>query len=204
MYSDNIKAEFIILRSQGWSISRIANHLDVSRPTLIKWNEQYHFPIRSLRAVEIEALHQSILQKHKEELAHLAKQQKAIATELSKRKLDDVPTEKLFRIDSLLREEIQKTRAAALLIQEESMYIPEPEHPIQRYLAHADRPQAKTNGATSAIPHEDRTANGNNSDEANNSPHMGTAAIPSSTLDPRPSNHPQSQPENTEPSQSDL
>ena len=190
MHSDNTKAEFIILRSEGWSISRIAKHLDVSRPTLIKWNEQFHFAIRSLRAVELEALHQSILEKHQAELAHLAKQQSAIAKELSKRKLADVSTEKLFRIDSLLREEIQKTRAAALLIQEESSFIPQPEHPAQRYLARADNAQAKTNGGAIALPRAGNgESNSNEKSDLSNSP------------DPE---NPQSQPENPEPSRSDV
>jgi transposase len=169
MYSDKTKAKFIVLRSEGLSISRIAKQLNISRPTLIKWNEQYHFAIESNRAVELEALQDSILEKHREDLAHLAKQQKAIAKELSKRKLDDVPTEKLFRIDSLLREEIQKTRAAALLIQEESTYIPQPEHPNQWFLA-SDYTHPKTNGAPTALSSEHPTPNDTNFDEANNSP----------------------------------
>lgn len=185
MYSDKTKAKFILLRSEGWSISRIAKQLDISRPTLIKWNEEFRFAIRSFRAVELEALQHSILENHQEDLAHLSKQQKAIAKELSKRKLADVPTEKLFRIDSLLREEIQKTRAAALLIQEDSTYIPQPEHPNRWFLANADT-QAKTNGGPTALPVEDRTANKTNSVEANNLP--------------EPQN-PQSQPTNTDTSQ---
>jgi DNA-binding transcriptional regulator YiaG len=176
MYSDKTKAKFIVLRSEGLSISRIAERLNISRPTLIKWNEQYHFAINSYRAVELEALHHSILEKHHEDLAHLAKQQKAIAKELSKRNLDDVPTEKLFRIDSLLREEIQKTRAAALLIQEESTYIPQPEQPNQWFLNSANiRP--KTKDAATALSSEAPTPNDCNS-EANNSPDMNTTVTP--------------------------
>jgi transposase len=203
MYSDKTKAKFIVLRSEGWSISRIAKHLNVSRPTLIKWNEQYHFAIASFRAVELEALHHSILEKHHADLAHLAKQQKAIAKELSKRKLDDVPTEKLFRIDSLLREEIQKTRAAALLIQEDSTYIPQPEQPNSWFLATADT-HAKTNGTTD-LPSEDPAPNETNSDEPNNSPDTSSTVTPTfpSANPPDPAT-PQSQPENTEPSHSDL
>lgn len=201
MYSEKTKAKFIALRSEGLSISRISNQLNISRPTLIKWNEQFHFAIKSFRAVELEALQHSILETHQEDLAHLAKQQKAIAKELSKRKLDDVPTEKLFRIDSLLREEIQKTRAAALLIQEESTYIPQPEHPNQWFLDTF----AKTNGAAITSPNEDRTANEKNRDDANNSPVSTDTVTPTilSANSPAPED-PQSQPANTEPPQSDL
>jgi len=211
MYSDKTKAEFILLRSEGWSISRIANHLDISRPTLVKWNEQYHFAIKSFRAVELEALQHSILEKHQEDLAHLAKQQKAIVKELCKRKLDDVPTEKLFRIDSLLREEIQKTRAAALLIQEDSTYIPQPEHPMQKYLARADSARAKTNGEANPLPSEDRAAKESNSEQpysASNTPNPIPSPSNSNekthlSNSPDPQN-PQSQPTNTDTSQFSL
>jgi hypothetical protein len=203
MYSDKTKAKFIVLRSEGWSISRIAQHLNVSRPTLIKWNEQYHFAIKSFRAVELEALHHSILQKHDEDLAHLAKQQKAIAKELSKRKLDDVPTERLFRIDSLLREEIQKTRAAALLIQEDSTYIPQPEQPNRWFLASANT-HAKTNGEATDLPSQDPPPNDTNSDHANDLPDTINVTPTNLSANPPDPASPQSQRENTEPSHSGL
>ncbi len=36
-------ARFIMLRSQGWSFTRIATELNVSKPTLIKWSRQSEF-----------------------------------------------------------------------------------------------------------------------------------------------------------------
>jgi hypothetical protein len=133
MHTPDTKNRFIILRSQGWSISHIAEHLHVSRPTLIKWNEDYRCLIKSLRAVELEALHESVLASHQTEIDRLTKQQQAIAAELSNRKLSDVSTEKLFALDAILRSQIQKLRDAALPIQEDSGFIPSPEHPLNRY-----------------------------------------------------------------------
>jgi hypothetical protein len=130
MHTTDTKTQFIVLRSQGWTIARIAEHLHVARPTLIKWNDDFHFVINSLRAVELEALHESILASQKKEIDRLVSQQDAIATELSKRNLADVPTDKLFALDALLRSQIQKVRAATLPIQQRSDSIPSPEHPL--------------------------------------------------------------------------
>ncbi len=130
MHTSETKNQFVILRSQGWSISRIAERLHVSKPTLIKWNEDYHCVIRSLRALELETLHESILASHKAEVDRLSKLQESIATELSNRKLSDVSTERLFALDALLRAQIQKVRAAALPIQQHPVPIPSAEHPL--------------------------------------------------------------------------
>jgi hypothetical protein len=108
MYDNDTKTQFIMLRSYGWSINRISQELQISRPTLIKWNEDYGCLIRSLRAAELEELHESILEKHQAEIARLSKQQKAIAKELAERNLSDISTEKLYSLDALLRAEIQK------------------------------------------------------------------------------------------------
>jgi hypothetical protein len=134
MYSNDTIGEFILLRSEGWSIARISEHLDISCPTLIKWNHEFRFAIKSLRAVQLEALHEKILSGHHEDMARLAKHQKAIEKELSKRKLSSVSTERLFQLDALLRDQIKKARADALLIEEDSGYIPDPEHPLARFL----------------------------------------------------------------------
>jgi hypothetical protein len=132
MHTPETKNQFIVLRSQGWSIARIAQHRHVSRPTLIKWNDDYHCVIRSLRAVELETLHESLLAGHKKEIDRLVNQQETIAAELSNRKLSEIPTEKLFALDALLRSQIQKVRAAALPIQQRSDSIPSPENPLIR------------------------------------------------------------------------
>jgi plasmid maintenance system antidote protein VapI len=132
MHTPETKNQFIVLRAQGWSIARIAEHLHVSKPTLIKWNDEHHCVIRSLRALELETLHESILASHKKEIDRLISQQEAIAAELANRELSDVPTDKLFALDALLRSQIQKARAAALPLQQRPDSIPSPENPLTR------------------------------------------------------------------------
>src|SRR5438552_3032757 len=98
MHTIDTKADFIHYRSLGLSLARIAERLRVSKPTLVDWNREFHLPINSLRAVELEALHERFLAAHEQDLAQLVARQNAVERELAKRKLGDLPTEKLFRV----------------------------------------------------------------------------------------------------------
>jgi transposase-like protein len=48
MYDIKMKHHFIALRAKGWSFSRTADHLHVSRRTLVDWN---HESIQSIRPI---------------------------------------------------------------------------------------------------------------------------------------------------------
>jgi hypothetical protein len=52
MHSTDTKNCFIKLRAQGWSLARIAAHLDVAKRTLVDWNQHAQAEIRALKAVE--------------------------------------------------------------------------------------------------------------------------------------------------------
>src|SRR5262245_2586469 len=54
MHSHTIINQFIELRSQGLSLSRIAEQLNVSKRTLVDWNRAHQATIDSLRALELE------------------------------------------------------------------------------------------------------------------------------------------------------
>src|SRR5205085_7917702 len=144
MHSNKTKDQFVELRAQGLSLSRIASQLHVSKPTLVKWNHDFEHRLRSLRAIELEALQEKILAVHEEDLARLASHQKAVERELAARKLTAVPTEKLFHLAALLRQQLQKTRAEALLIRQHEAYIPLPERPVWLELAEALRNKANS------------------------------------------------------------
>ena len=40
MYDTDTKNQFLELRAKGWSLSRIAERLNVARRTLVDWNRQ--------------------------------------------------------------------------------------------------------------------------------------------------------------------
>ena len=92
----------------GWSLARIAAHLNVSQRTLVDWNRQEHVEIRTLCAVELEALQEKILATREQELKRLKSELDRIDQELAKRTTDCIPTENLYRLSALLRGEIRK------------------------------------------------------------------------------------------------
>src|SRR5512146_270209 len=47
---------FVFLRAEGWSFARIAEDLQVSKPTLIKWSRKFQFDIQNQRAIIVESL----------------------------------------------------------------------------------------------------------------------------------------------------
>jgi orotate phosphoribosyltransferase-like protein len=47
--AENIK-RFILLRAEGWSLSRISDELNVSKPTLAKWSRQHPIKVVSVNS----------------------------------------------------------------------------------------------------------------------------------------------------------
>lgn len=110
MHSTDTKSQFLQLRAKRWSLTRIAAHLNVSVRTLVDWNRQSRDELRTLKALEIEALQEKVLATHEIELTRLAQQLQRIEEEAAQRKLQYVDTEDLFLLSSLLRSEIRKVR----------------------------------------------------------------------------------------------
>jgi transposase len=110
MHSTDTKSRFIELRAKGWSLARIAEHLQVAQRTLVDWNRSAQAEIDLLRPHEREAMLEKILAPKEQELKSLAKQLKDIEQEISERPLRHIPAKELFRVASLLRAEIRKAQ----------------------------------------------------------------------------------------------
>ena len=110
MHNTETKSQFIELRAKGWSLARIAAHLNVCSRTLVDWNRHSQAEIRALRAVELEALQEKILASHELELTRLTQHLKRLEEEMVKRELQAVETKDLYRLSSLVRAEIRKVR----------------------------------------------------------------------------------------------
>ena len=50
---------FVQLRCESWSFARIAEELNVSKPTLIKWSRKLQYDIQNQRAIHLEALREA-------------------------------------------------------------------------------------------------------------------------------------------------
>jgi len=124
MYDTDTKSQFLELRAKGWSLSRIAEQLKVSQRTLVDWNRQEHEQIRTLRAIEWEALQEKLLATREQELARLKHELDRLEAELAKRTVEYVSTENLYRLSALVRAELRKVCQVPLPV-EDAMAVAE-------------------------------------------------------------------------------
>ena len=105
-----VKEEFIRLRAEGLSFSKIADQLGVSRPTLIKWSGEMESEISAARYAQLEALAEEYGLLKEARLKNFGQLLEKLTTELSKRELSEVPTFQLLKmvlnVSSKAREEV--------------------------------------------------------------------------------------------------
>jgi hypothetical protein len=118
MYGTDSKSQFLELRAKGWSLARIAEHLKIAQRTLVDWNRQEHEEIRTLRAIELEALQEKILATREQELTRLKQELDRLEQELANRSVEVVSTENLYRLSALVRAEIRKVCAARPVVED--------------------------------------------------------------------------------------
>lgn len=99
---------FVQLRSEGLSFARIAQELNVSKPTLIKWSRKFQYQIQNLRAIHLEELQEKWLASRSARLEALGQKLQLVEAELAKRDLSTVPTPRLFHVADSLRRQIQR------------------------------------------------------------------------------------------------
>jgi hypothetical protein len=114
MYDTDTRGKFIELRAKGWSMARIAKSLDISVRTLVDWNKQDREAIRSLRAIELEALHEKVLASHEHELKTLKTNLDRVEEQIAKRDHGFESIATYYRLAALVRSEIRKCCDAAL------------------------------------------------------------------------------------------
>ena len=115
MAKDNeTKQKFIELRASGLSFDKISKDIDVSKPTLIKWNNEFDKQISELQFIEFEALAEQHGLTKKARVERLAADLENIEAELTKRGFDKVGTDKLldikYKLTDRLREEFGAIR----------------------------------------------------------------------------------------------
>ncbi|MCC6550245.1 MAG: hypothetical protein IT279_09275 [Ignavibacteriaceae bacterium] len=74
MYSDYVIKEFIILRAEGKTLLQCQKKLDISKPTLVKWNQKYKEEIRKQQILNQSQLYAKRLIEKEESILFNAKQ----------------------------------------------------------------------------------------------------------------------------------
>ena len=101
------KSRFIHLRAKGNSYTRIAKELGVSKGTLVNWNTELEAEIAQVRRIELEALQEEFFLLKEGRIRLLGEQLKAIQTEIGKRDLSKVKTDKLMELQLRYFEELK-------------------------------------------------------------------------------------------------
>ena len=90
------KERFIELRGQGLSLAAIAAEIGVSKPTLINWERDLKERIDNVQAVELEAMYDKCCLSVRKRVEFFWQALSRIRSELEKRDLSTISTEKLF------------------------------------------------------------------------------------------------------------
>ena len=96
MKDQETKSKFVELRAKGWSFDRIANELEISKRILIKWGKELELDIRNLKAIELESLQERFYMRKAQRIELFGEKLQAVKSELDKRDLSQLPTDKLF------------------------------------------------------------------------------------------------------------
>ena len=136
MHPKSKKNQFLYYRSQNWSLIRISEKIGVCRSTLVQWNRECEHTLSVLRAVKQDELEGQILAAHRQDLDRLIQRQNAIEEELAHRGLEEVSTEKLFRMASLVRDQVNLARVETKDLASDERYIPDDVPFFQKVLRH--------------------------------------------------------------------
>lgn len=92
------RERFIEARSQGQTLRKISEDLDISYNTSCLWNKDYREQIAATRALYLEELNDKFYLTTEARLQLFGEQLESVKAELARRNLSDMPTHKLFEI----------------------------------------------------------------------------------------------------------
>jgi len=107
------KARFIELRGKGLSYDKIAQEIEVSKSTLMKWSLDFETEIEQAQALEFQGIFEQYSIMRKSRVESLSSLLSACLVELKKREhnLESLSTDKLFsmvvQLENRLQEESQ-------------------------------------------------------------------------------------------------
>jgi hypothetical protein len=108
MHSTETINQFLNLRAQGWSFARIADHLHVSKPTLLAWNRKHQTKLESIKANQERSAQQALQVSDRHELQTLSTFYNALRREVISRTLKDFSDDEIQTLESEILEQITK------------------------------------------------------------------------------------------------
>jgi transposase len=120
-YDTETKNQFIELRAKGWTFSKIAEHLGISKQTAVTWSKDLHAEIANLRNIELEALQEKYKNTVEQRLKLFGRQFKRVTEELRSRDLSEVPTKDLCEMFLKLAAALKKEQTVCNFRKKENM-----------------------------------------------------------------------------------
>ena len=109
-HTNETKNQSIELRAQGLSFDAIAKKLNAAKTTLLRWQRDHDSEIRSLRAIELDAMYDRIFASHEVEAKRLAAVQAKIEATIAERPFTIGTGFEFIKASALLRKEIRELR----------------------------------------------------------------------------------------------
>ena len=101
------KAEFIVLRVEGLSFSKIAERLHISKSTAAKWEKDFEEQITDGKAERLSELYTLYGMSREARIKQLGEMIKRIDRAICKKDLSEIPADKLLRIRLEYSEKLQ-------------------------------------------------------------------------------------------------
>ncbi len=107
------KQQFIELRAKGYSFSRIAEELGISKPTLINWSQEEPTTteIHNLQTLYLDELQEKYVMTKQHRISVFGEVLNRAKEELSKRDLSTLPTDKLITMVIKLSDTLRQDEA---------------------------------------------------------------------------------------------
>jgi hypothetical protein len=108
MHSTETINQFLNLRAQGWSFARIADHLHVSKPTLIQWSHKHQTELAASKANYERSVQKSAQASYELRLEHLTLFHTTLRQEIIKRTLQTLSDEEIQTMADAIQHQIEK------------------------------------------------------------------------------------------------
>ena len=108
MHPNQTKDKFIELRAKGISLDDIARQLEISKGTAVAWSARFNARIHQLRAVELQAIQERVLNSYEQDLTYMADELKRVQQILRERDYGYVDTQQLYWYQGALLARIDK------------------------------------------------------------------------------------------------
>jgi hypothetical protein len=103
-----VKEDFIRLRAEGYSFDSISKKINVSKPTLIKWQKEFEREIGNLTYLNLQSLIEQYRMTKEHSIEFLVTELKRINEAIGKRSYDELSLKELHNLQASLIERFRE------------------------------------------------------------------------------------------------